>query len=89
MIDPASLMLVGESPDIRFQGDALMKRHVFGQAAGILLVGLIGVAAAAEIERPPTQPVSGNISWVYDYDEGKELARQSGQPLLVVFRCER
>lgn len=34
-------------------------------------------------------PVTGNIQWVYGYAEGQKLARETGKPLLVVFRCER
>jgi hypothetical protein len=67
-----------------------MKRNVFGQAAGVVLVMVAWPAAVAgdAVEVLP-QPVSGKFSWVYRYDEGKELARQSGKPLFVVFRCER
>ena len=42
--------------------------------------------ASAEV---PTVKVNGNIRWVYDYDEGKRVARATGKPLFVVFRCER
>lgn len=34
-------------------------------------------------------PVSGEIEWVYNYEEGKALARKTGKPMFVVFRCER
>ena len=37
----------------------------------------------------PAVEVSGKVRWVYDYDQGKQLARQNGKPLFVVFRCER
>ena len=40
-------------------------------------------------EKIPPLPVSGKITWVYDYAEGKAAARQSGKPMFVVFRCER
>ena len=51
------------------------------------LVFAWGVAATAG-EIPP-RPVDGEIAWVYRYAEGKRLARETGQPLFVVFRCER
>ena len=37
----------------------------------------------------PPQPVDGKIRWVYDYAEGKRLAKEAGKPLFVVLRCER
>ncbi len=43
-------------------------------------------AVAAEI---PPQLLGGKIDWVYSYDEGRQLARENGKPLFVVFRCER
>ena len=57
--------------------------------AALWLISPMANLAAADIERPETQPVSGKIKWVYDYEEGKKLARQDGRPLMVVFRCER
>jgi len=35
------------------------------------------------------QAVDGKIHWVYTYEEGQKLARETGKPLFVVFRCER
>jgi len=40
-------------------------------------------------EKIPTQKVGGRINWVYEYEAGRALARQTGKPLFVVFRCER
>ncbi len=40
-------------------------------------------------EEVKTIPVTGNIQWVYSYAEGQKLARETGKPLWVVFRCER
>jgi hypothetical protein len=37
----------------------------------------------------PTKAVDGKITWLHSYQEGKRLARESGKPLFVVFRCER
>lgn len=34
-------------------------------------------------------PVTGKIQWVYSYAEGQQLARKTGKPMFVVFRCER
>ena len=46
----------------------------------------ISIVVAAAIK--PT-PVTGKIEWVYNYAEGQKLARETGKPLFVVFRCER
>jgi hypothetical protein len=40
-------------------------------------------------EKPDPQPVDGKIDWVFDYEEGKKLSRETGKPMFVVFRCER
>ena len=34
-------------------------------------------------------PVTGKIQWVYSYPEGQKIARETGRPMFVVFRCER
>jgi hypothetical protein len=47
---------------------------------------MVALVGAAEIE---PVPVSGKVKWIYDYAEGKELARSNGKPMFVVFRCER
>ena len=46
------------------------------------------VVAAAHAVIAPV-PVTGKIQWVYSYAEGQELARKTGKPMFVVFRCER
>ena len=56
---------------------------------GLVLSAVCFAGAAAGGDKIPPQPVSGKLTWVYDYAEGKEAARQSGKPLFVVFRCER
>lgn len=43
-------------------------------------------AGAAEVK---PIAVTGTIPWVYSYAEGQKIARQTGKPMLVVFRCER
>lgn len=45
-----------------------------------------GRASAAEVE---PIPVMGKIEWVLSYADGQKLARETGKPLFVVFRCER
>ena len=52
-------------------------------------LALVWGASGALGERIPPEPVDGTIQWVYSYDDGKALARTSGKPLFVVFRCER
>jgi len=48
-----------------------------------LMVAPVGAAEIAPV------PVEGKVKWIYDYAEGKELARSNGKPMFVVFRCER
>ena len=54
-------------------------------------VFLLAIAAtlSAAAAQPGPQPVSGKISWVYNYQEGQRLSRETGKPMFVVFRCER
>jgi len=54
-----------------------------------IFVALLGTAAVGPTEPIPSQPVDGTIHWVYRYAEGQKLARETGKPLFVVFRCER
>ena len=43
----------------------------------------------AQAEKPAAQKLDGLINWVYDYQQGRRLAKQTGKPMFVVFRCER
>lgn len=54
--------------------------------AGALLLGGSTVRAG---DIPAPVPVDGRISWVYRYEEGQRLSRETGRPMFVVFRCER
>jgi hypothetical protein len=49
-------------------------------------ISALTCSAAVQIARTP---VSGKIEWVYSYAEGQQLARKTGKPIFVVFRCER
>jgi len=60
----------------------------FAKCFPFLLLALSSGPALA-IEKPAPQPVGGKIKWVYDYEQGKRLSRQTGRPMFVVFRCER
>ena len=53
---------------------------------GAMFLAFVDAAGAAALK--PT-PVTGKIEWVYSYAEGQKLARETGKPLFVVFRCER
>ena len=57
--------------------------------SAILLVIATSFTATFAIEKPKPQPLNGKIKWVFDYNDGKRLSRQSGKPMFVVFRCER
>ena len=58
----------------------------------LLLIALTmtaGISMDGKAADVPAVEVSGKVRWVYDYEQGKQLARQNGKPLFVVFRCER
>ena len=55
----------------------------------VLVLTVLAAASAARAEEIPSQKVDGKISWVYSYAEGQRLARATGTPLFIVFRCER
>ena len=50
---------------------------------------LATTATSLLAEKIPAQKVDGRIDWVGDYQRGRSLAKQTGKPMLVVFRCER
>ena len=54
----------------------------------LITVGILTTSVVCAVEIPPV-PVTGKVHWVYDYAQGKELARSNGKPMFVVFRCER
>ena len=56
--------------------------------ASFLLVS-VSMLHAEAIPKPPANPISGKIDWVYDYTEGQKLSQETGKPMFVVFRCER
>jgi hypothetical protein len=47
------------------------------------------LAQSSPIQKPAAQKIDGLINWVYDYEQGRRLAKQTGRPMFVVFRCER
>lgn len=55
---------------------------------GLVVLGavLAGMAPLAADETIPAQELDGKIKWLYSYDDGKSLSRQTGKPLFVVFR---
>ena len=56
--------------------------------AVLLAATLSGVHAPSLLaQRRGDQQQAAQHGWIMNYDEGKNLARQSGKPLMVVFRC--
>lgn len=58
----------------------------------LLVCGVVAAVSVAHLvfaDDVPPKPVDGTIQWVYNYAEGKQLARGTGKPMFVVFRCER
>ncbi len=63
---------------------AVPAARTFGLAAVGLVVWLIlGAAAAAVAQAAPGDA----LDWLDDYQEALARARETGQPLLVEFRC--
>jgi hypothetical protein len=56
------------------------------RCASAMFIAFAAVGAAAVIE---STAVPGKIKWIHSYAEGQKLARESGKPMFVVFRCER
>ena len=63
-------------------------RYAYLHVAFLLVLGCAAGTTLGQ-EKIKPQVVSGKIEWIYDYAAGQELARQTGKPLFVVFRCER
>ena len=40
-------------------------------------------------EKPASTEVDGKIDWVFDLEQGQQIARQTNRPMFIVFRCER
>ncbi|HEV3204862.1 MAG TPA: hypothetical protein VGY77_10785 [Gemmataceae bacterium] len=61
----------------------------------IVLIGLIALAVAALTSGPVaaqrgrglSEQAAAREGWLSDYRKAKEVARQTGKPLMVVFRC--
>jgi len=72
-----------------------MSQHLSAYRKQLLAVGvLLSIASAAAADQPkvaevPPVDVEGKLQWLYDYQKAKALARVSGRPMFVVFRCER
>lgn len=58
--------------------------------AGFVLVSFsICARTGLAADKPAPQPVDGKIHWIYSLAEGQKIARETGKPMFVVFRCER
>lgn len=57
-----------------------MKRWLLIGALGVLCAGVLDVTA---------QPPAKRGTWHSNYETARVAARQSGKPMMVVFRCER
>ena len=64
----------------------MVRKFLLGAICAAVAI-LTSVAADVTVIAPV--PVTGKIQWVYSYAEGQELARKTGKPMFVVFRCER
>lgn len=77
-----------------------MKYFQFTRRLGLLLAALTGlVGVRLGIGFTPSKPVVGSqpqrrgvesgieFGWLTDYQEALQVARTTGKPLMVVFRC--
>jgi hypothetical protein len=52
-----------------------------------LALGIVALTHASLLAQPRRDQPAGAYGWLFDLEEGKALARQSGKPLMVVVRC--
>ena len=55
---------------------------------GALILSLV-FSSVVVAQKPEPQKVSGDIEWLYDYEEAKLESLKSDKPMFVVIRCER
>ncbi len=60
-----------------------MKTGIIG---GLLGLGVLAAAVMGGDFFPPPNAKPG--TWHTDYHQARELARQSGKPIFLVFRCQ-
>ena len=67
-----------------------LDREIEMSRTALLAATMLATTSAPLLaEKIPAQKVGGRIDWVYDYQRGRSLAKQTGKPMFVVFRCER
>ncbi|MBO09265.1 MAG: hypothetical protein CMJ68_00705 [Planctomycetaceae bacterium] len=59
------------------------------RATLVTAVLLATTPAPSMAQKPAVQKIDGLVNWVYDYEQGRQLAKRTGKPMFVVFRCER
>ena len=72
-----------------FLGDTPLSRNALLAATMLAATAAPALAQSNTIQKPAAQKIDGLINWVYDYEQGRRLAKQTGRPMFVVFRCER
>lgn len=72
-----------------FLGDTPLSRNALLAATMLAATAAPSLAQSNTIQKPAAQKIDGLINWVYDYEQGRRLAKQTGRPMFVVFRCER
>ena len=70
-------------------GDTPLSRTALLAATMLAATAAPSLAQSNTIQKPAAQKIDGLINWVYDYEQGRRLAKQTGRPMFVVFRCER
>ncbi len=70
-------------------GDTPLSHTALLAATMLAATAAPSLAQSSTIQKPAAQKLDGLISWVYDYEQGRRLAKQTGRPMFVVFRCER
>jgi hypothetical protein len=69
----------------------MLRRRVKVAAGTMAFLGAMGLLfgrGAAPPVHTAQQAAAWPDGWLKDYEEGRRLARETGKPLFVVFRCE-
>ena len=57
---------------------------LFGVCAALFALGMGGECLHAQRDRDQE---AIEVGWLFDYNKAKDVAAETGKPLMVVFRC--
>ena len=67
------------------RGSILMRGWLFGSMVGF---GVLALAVPALEGQGKKKGAARTAHWHTSYESGREEARRTGKPLMVIFRCE-